>query len=84
MAERRDREQKMRHMPREKEEKIRWQGCIKKVELETLRAQSCEFVILITEHFKLHLDPIYIQIHNVDWLMSAITFGDFSNPVWEY
>lgn len=46
---------------------------------------ALKFVILIIEHFKLHLDLICIKIHNhVDWLRAAMDFGEHSNPVWEY
>lgn len=82
----RQREQTMRHMPKEEAEKIRWQGCTKKSTREhsesTYRTSAkavhaSKFVILIIKHLKLHLDLIYMKIHShYDWLMATMTFGE--------
>lgn len=64
----RGREQKMNHMPREEEEKIRCHWCIKNES-----GKQKESAHTVIEHFRLHLDLICIEIHNhVDWLMATM------------
>ena len=86
-------EQTMRHTPRGgetrlaevhfeiKPESTRDDGTV----ISAKTVLSSKFVILIIEHFMLHLDQIWISMKiHVDWLMVAMAFGEHSYPVWCY